>query len=100
MSANPLVQEIQATRNKVVQYKYPTDKTLHRYFNLFPWLFSPLAIVLQARRCRVARSQRDQAQVPRVQRLLRRQGPAPGQGDRRHQDQEARQGRHIGGVEV
>ena len=101
MSANPLVQEIQATRNKVVQYKYPTDKTLHRYLHLFqPWLFSALCIVLQARRCRVARSQRHQAQVPGVQRLLRRQGPAPGQGDRRHQDQEARQGRHIEGLEV
>ena len=31
MSANPLVKEIQASRNKIVQFKYSSESTQHRY---------------------------------------------------------------------
>ena len=37
MSANPLVKEIQASRNKIVQFKYSSESHEHRYF-LFYYL--------------------------------------------------------------
>ena len=44
MSANPLVKEIQASRNKIVQFKYSSESHEHRYslFYFLIMLFTPV----------------------------------------------------------
>ena len=55
MSANPLVKEIQASRNKIVQFKYSSESHEHRYslFYFLIMLFTPVfhKALGRSRRC-------------------------------------------------